>query len=56
MAQMDSKPSYENYLQMQQVLLDNHNEAAKMICPIHEMQEKYDALINKLKQQIKNLP
>ncbi|CAI9284021.1 unnamed protein product [Lactuca saligna] len=44
MAQMDSKPSYESYLHMQQVLLDNHYETAKMTNTILEMQENMTPL------------
>ncbi|CAI9259841.1 unnamed protein product [Lactuca saligna] len=56
MTEMDSKPSYENYMRMQKLVLDNNYETAKMLKAMQEMENKYDELINNLKKEIKSLP
>ncbi|CAH1450365.1 unnamed protein product [Lactuca virosa] len=55
MEQMDAKPSYDNYLKMQQLVFDNNYESAKLLKTMHQMQKKYEALIENLKKEVKNL-
>lgn len=56
MTEMDSKPSSENYLEMQKLLLDNKYKTAKLLKAMQEMEKKYEELINNVKIDIKNLP
>lgn len=56
MTEMDSKPSYENYLGMQKLLLDNKYKTTKLLKAMQEMEKKYEELINNVEKDIKNLP
>lgn len=56
MEEMTSKPSYNNYLTMQQIVFETNYEAGRMLKIMHEMRKKHEEVIKKLKRNIKELP
>ncbi|CAH1441637.1 unnamed protein product [Lactuca virosa] len=56
MEEMNRRPKYNNFLQMEKLLLNNRYEVAKMIAAIHNLKKKAESMIDDLKKEIKNLP
>lgn len=53
MEEMSRRPKYNNFLQMEKVLLSNKYEVAKMIEAIHNLKKKTESMIYNLKKEIK---